>query len=504
MLRSLAKSSLANAGKYAFQIVSAALFFPFVLRKLGAETYGLWLLANTLSVGGWFSLLDLGMQSSLVKYVASLPEENRGRGVQELYSAALGFYLVIGAVVGTILIGTASTWFIPLFRVSVANRPMVTFMLWGVGLRSALEFPMLALAGVLEGFQRFPLLRASEVSGSVVFMVLSIVLLLAGLGGKGIVVGALAGTVTQLTLLGIFVKRMLPDLELTKLRCDSTARGALLSYALRVLALRVNGAIYNNMDRTILGATLGAVAVSAYEVAAKVHSLAVAAMSFTSSVVVPKASELQTNRDHEGLKRLLVSWSKHTLGVSLLWVTVAFIFAEPIISVWVGREWINVAGLTRLFLSYLFFWPLVQVGFNMLIGSGKAGSLLPIQTSGVILNLVLSVALVRWMGLSGVVLGTVIANAIITYPYLRLFLHTYDVSLTSFVCEAAKPPYLSAITAGAVAAVSQLLPYKESLFSIPFFVVATVITYGLVYWAVGLNAAERRSIRSVAAFAIGR
>ena len=66
-----------TASNYAGQIIAfASLFFltPFILRHLGAATYGLWVLVSSIVAYG--SVLDLGVWGAIIKYVA----EYRARG----------------------------------------------------------------------------------------------------------------------------------------------------------------------------------------------------------------------------------------------------------------------------------------------------------------------------------------------------------------------------------------------------------------------------------------
>src|SRR5215210_4950869 len=91
--RRVLSGTLAN---YVGQFVTLGTGFvltPFVLHQLGASSYGLWVLAG--SVVAYGSLLDLGISTAVVKYVA----EYRARGETEqahgLVATALCLYTVL-------------------------------------------------------------------------------------------------------------------------------------------------------------------------------------------------------------------------------------------------------------------------------------------------------------------------------------------------------------------------------------------------------------------------
>lgn len=68
MLRKLFNNALSN---YANLIVAVGIAFvmsPFLVHRLGDFFYGIWVLA--MSITGYFSLLDLGMNRAIVRYVS--------------------------------------------------------------------------------------------------------------------------------------------------------------------------------------------------------------------------------------------------------------------------------------------------------------------------------------------------------------------------------------------------------------------------------------------------
>ena len=67
----------------------------FILHRLGDVAYGVWVL--TVSVVGYLSLLDLGMQSSILRFVSQGHAKQDHQGASEATSAALWVRLQISA-----------------------------------------------------------------------------------------------------------------------------------------------------------------------------------------------------------------------------------------------------------------------------------------------------------------------------------------------------------------------------------------------------------------------
>ena len=60
---------------------------PFILHRLGNLTFGIWVLS--VSIIGYMSLLDLGMQNSVLRFVSKGFTQNDHEGASEIFSAAL-------------------------------------------------------------------------------------------------------------------------------------------------------------------------------------------------------------------------------------------------------------------------------------------------------------------------------------------------------------------------------------------------------------------------------
>src|SRR5207244_421661 len=71
MMLRLARNTAANVVGLGVSIAVTLVMTPFLIRTLGRESYGLWVLVMSFSVLlGFLSLLDLGIQSSVVRFVA--------------------------------------------------------------------------------------------------------------------------------------------------------------------------------------------------------------------------------------------------------------------------------------------------------------------------------------------------------------------------------------------------------------------------------------------------
>src|SRR6267143_739123 len=73
---------------------------PFILHHLGDTAFGIWVLI--FSVTGYYGLFDLGIRSSVIRYVSTYTATNDTQGLAKLINTSLATYTAIGAVAMTL------------------------------------------------------------------------------------------------------------------------------------------------------------------------------------------------------------------------------------------------------------------------------------------------------------------------------------------------------------------------------------------------------------------
>jgi O-antigen/teichoic acid export membrane protein len=287
--------------------------------------------------------------------------------------------------------------------------------------------------------------------------------------------------------------RLLPTLHLVW-RLGWKVYQHILSFSSQIFILRINAVVYNQMDKAIIGALLISTLLTDYDIANKIQSLVLASLTLTSSLMVPAASQLDAIQDETQLQELFVKGTKYTIALCLPAAIFTLVFAEAIIRYWIGPDYVHDAGITRLYLVYLFYLPITVVGYNMMIGMNRVQPLIRTQIATTLVNLAVSVVLVNSVGMAGVIWGTLIGNALTLYPYLRHFLTTLKVPWARFWNESLRPTY-------SVALLFALLLYAVvrrqaigSLTELAALGSGGLVVYGGLFFALGLGSAERRAL----------
>src|SRR2546422_777932 len=158
-------------------------------------------------------------------------------------------------------------------------------------------------------------------------------------------------------------------------------------------------------------------------------------LSAIAAVVMPMTTRLQAQGKKAELQEIFLKWSKIALSLTLGAGLFLIVLGPRFIAWWVDPTFERPAGqvLQILMVSYLIFLPMRGVALPMLMGLGKAGlPTIGFLVAGV-LDLGLSILLVRPLGLAGVALGTAIPNVLFA---VMIFVHAcreMEVSILAFM-----------------------------------------------------------------------
>jgi O-antigen/teichoic acid export membrane protein len=429
----LVRNTVANAVGSGTVAVLAVVMTPFFLRRLGPAEYGVWLLALSLTFSnGYLGLADLGLQQAGVRLIAEARSRNDLAAVNELVSTMMGMFLGLGVLLAAVVFLSAGR-LVAVFDIGpdLETTARVVFLL--VGLQILFDLPAAALMSLIEGAQQYSMLRLLDVGGRVLWSALVAVALIADRGVVAMGVLALVVAFAVLGLAMVLAHRLEPGLRIRPWTARAGVARRVLGQGSSLLVLRVTSIVYRQMDRAIVGIMLGAAAVARYEVVYKIHATAALMLSIAPSAVMPAAAYLGATEDEEQLRALYLRGTRYAVALCTPVSLAALLYAEPLIRTWVGASYVDLAGPTRVFLLYPVLVAVHVVGVTMLVGLGRMREMLYLSPAAVLLNLVLSLALVPRLGLVGVVWGTLAGYVVIWVPYVRLMLRSFGFTFGAWV-----------------------------------------------------------------------
>jgi O-antigen/teichoic acid export membrane protein len=405
---------------------------PFCVQVLGTERYGTWVLITSLT--GYLTLLVLGVPMASVRYMAKHDAAQQHDRLNEVVSTCLGLYALLGAL--ALLIGTGLLVvfnFLYNGPLSLAAEARVAFVLVIVYVGSG--FIARLPAGIMMAHRDFVVLNGVALGGIVVRVGLTLGLLtwqptLINLA----LVQVLCSAAEAITSWWI-IRRRYPHIRPRLAQFNSGMLRQIFSFSVYVLLLNAAIQLAFHTDALVIGAALGVSAIAPYAIANSLTMYLVDFFISIGSVIMPTATRLQASGELSQLKDEFLKWSKISFSLALLAGVCLIVLGPTFIAWWIGPSFEGPSGrvLQILMLSYVIFLPVRGVSLPVLMGLGKPGFPTLAFAGASVLNLVLSLLLVRPMGLEGVALGTAIPNVLFAIVVLHRACREIDVPLLEYL-----------------------------------------------------------------------
>lgn len=411
----LARNAAANW--IAFLFVAAVSFFlsPFVVHHLGNTAYGVWTLLT--AVVGYLGLLDFGVRSAVTRYVAHHHAAHDNDSSSQIVSAGLVLYGFLGSV--AILIAATVAYLSPvLFNIPATYIDDTRIVLIVGGVTLAVTLLGAVFGGIIAGLQRFDIGSGLEIAVTAVRTIAVVTALLQGYGLVALAVVHLAASALNGFMAWLIVRRLYPELRV-RLRAVQRAHvRAILSFSVFLSAIHILGALIYYANVFVISVFLPVGLVTYYAIAGNLSDYARQVASSISTLMTPRVSAL-VSAGGKGVGEDILAVARVATLVTAPIAAVFFVRGESFIDLWMGPEYGPASGeILRILAFITLLYGARSVAVASIIGANKHRALIPALAAEAISNLVLSILLVRPLGLAGVALGMLIPSLIVTLGYI--------------------------------------------------------------------------------------
>jgi len=412
-------------------VVTGIFLSPFILHHLGDEAFGLWVLIY--SVTGYYGLFDLGIRSSIVRYVAKYSATGQQEEMNLLINTALFSYAGIGTV-AMIFTAIATYYVNSIFRIPTEFAGTARLLLLMVGGSVSLGFPLGVFGGILAGLQRFYLLNSINIVSTLLRTFLIIIALRRG--------GGLL-SVALITVTLPLVNQMANALAahpLVQLRVGwryvtrSTLR-MIAGYSSATVLIIVASRLRFKTDAMVIGTFVSAAAVTYFSIGSRLMDYSQDLVSGLANLFIPMSSESQAKGDLDGLQKILLLGNRACAFIIFPIAAVFTILGKSVIEVWVGAKYVTTSFPVLLILLYPTTLLCAQSSSGRILwGIAKHKLWAWIMLGEGVCNLILSIILVRPYGIIGDAVGTAIPMTITMIFILpRYVCRLLGISLRTYV-----------------------------------------------------------------------
>lgn len=480
--RQILKNVGSSWSALAINVMVGIFLSPFILHRLGDAAFGIWVLI--FSITGYYGLFDLGIRSSIIRYVSKYTATGDREKLTEFVSTALFTYTCIG-MVSMVLTTLLSSSVEHVFKIPPEMHSQARLLLLMVGASVSLGFPLGVFGGMLEGLQRFYILNWTSIGATLARAVLIVYFLNRGYGLLTVALITVALPILSSILRGIVVFRLCP-VPIGLKHVDRASFRHMANYGSTTFLVMVAARLRFRTDELVLGTMMSTVAVTWFNIGARIVDYANEFVTSLAQVFVPMSSQSEATGDLDRVRKIYIAGNRVCAFLILPITAILIILGKHIIRIWVGGRYVPHSYPVLVVMIIPFALMLSQAASTrVLFGLGKHQTLAAITVIEGVANLILSIALVRPLGIVGDALGTAIPLSFTCLFFTPRHLRKQiGVPVRTFLREAYTLPILLTLPLVAVLWLANRFFYPRNLIQLAMETVAASSIYGVgLLWA---------------------
>ena len=411
-----------------FITVTGFAYTAFIVHRMSHAQFGILVLTSSLI--SYTNLLDLGIGVTVQKMVAERAQSGPREEITTIVRNAVTMFAVIGVIVFAVLIGL-EPFVGQMFKVTGHDLHLFRVALAIAALGIGVAFSSSIYTAVLQAYGDYRYLSILGISSQAVGVGLGMWLLIAGFGVVELV---LLGTASNLVVFFLKVRHARKQFGVTarRGRHNWTMTRHMFSMSVWIFLLNLASRVSFSTDNFVVGAFLGTGAVASYQVALGPASALQTAGNQFDMVSLTAAASLRAQEAMHDLRRLLLEATRVVAAVAMPGVVIFAVWGRQLLHLWVGPFESSYWTLVTLSIGFLLA-TLTGSASQVILALNRYKTMALVSLGEAAVNLVLSIVLVRRIGIVGVALGTTIpvsvmalgvyipfACRLIGLPYSRL------------------------------------------------------------------------------------
>jgi O-antigen/teichoic acid export membrane protein len=400
-------------GRFAVNLILT----PLILHSLGDKMYGLWAIVGTFI--GYYGLMDLGLDLAINRFISRTVGVEDHEETNKVINTALFVFTFIGLIV--LFVSIAVAYIIPHVIKNITDADIFTKVILILGSNIAIGFPLRVFAGVLTSNIRYDLNTIIEFVKLAFRTALIIFFLKHGYGLVALAV------ITSIIDIGGYLSRYFLVMHLYKYIVISmhyvrrSIIKVLFSYSAYVFISRLANQLRYNMDNLVIISFIGLTSVTMYSIGSRFIVSLIECVSASVGILLPVFSQYEAKKRNDLLTEKFLLTTKISSYLTIFLTGLLIIFGRAFIERWVGKEYIYSYKILVVLLIGVVFNLMNTPAVQLLYGISKHKFLAVLNLWEGVVNLVLSIILLKFAGIMGVALGTSIPMLIMSFFVLPIY-----------------------------------------------------------------------------------
>ena len=405
----LARSSVMRMTEFFATVIIAFYLTPLIIHSLGDRMYGLWMIVGSFLGFYWF--FELGLASAVQRYVSRAIGQHDEEEINTVVNTSLFLYSIIAII--TIIATIAIVLVVPHFMKKTLEVMLFRRVIFVMGLGIAIDFPMRIFQNILNSYLRHDINAYIKLFKLLVRTILIVVLL-----KMGYKIFALACITVGINVIGYIitffvVKRVAPALALSIRFIAKEKIKPLLAYSSSTYFVGIGDALRFHIDNFVIAGFLGLSLVTVYSIAARLIRYFISFITSAVGILIPMFSQYEAKGDYGSIRDKFVFTTKISSYLEFFVGGVLIMFGNTFIQLWVGPEYKDAYPILLVLVIPIMLALMQAPSVQLVFGISKHKFFAISNLCEGAVNLMLSLILVRKIGLIGVALGTAIPMLIV-------------------------------------------------------------------------------------------
>ncbi len=431
----------------AWSVLVALALTPYIIGKIGLEGYGIWALVSV--VTGYFGLLDFGIGSSFVKYIAEFSARAQHGKIASLINTGLIFYSVLGLLLVAVA-ALCMPWLLSLLKIPAAFHQEASFVVFIGIVLFAGSNALSPFAALQSGMQRMDIVNTISFAVSIPSALGTVYFLEQGLGLRGLMVNNALVFVLTALINGVIAFKLLPGLRISLLAFDREMFARLFAFGYRVQITRISSIVVSQTDKLLIVYFLSLGLVAFYQLGSSMLYYAMSACGLLVSALMPAFTEIDAKEGRQALSDSYLRSVKYVSAAAVPLFMFLALASAKLIFIWMGLGYAHAVPVIRILCLGFLINAIAQVSSGVCMAIDRIQLMSAASVLIVFLNIVLSVVLVKLFGFFGIAWGSALAVNIGTVYFLYRLHGFLGIPLRSFF----KPVVIYLLPAAAAAALA--------------------------------------------------
>lgn len=411
------KNSFFGLLSYVWPILFTIFVTPIIIKKLGIENYGLFILIQV--VTGFFPILNFGIIFYFIKELASFNQGKNRENFEKIYAATLSLFLIVGFV-SLIISFFIAKFGLNIFNISLDQRKTAATLFYLAGFIGFFNNIAVVYSHIPYAIQRFDISTKIYILNITLVNIGMIISLYLGYGVIVLIFLQLLSSIFLLLIYYIYSKKLISNIR-PKFIFEKEIFLRIFRFGFWVYLHNLSSMILVQFDKLLIGSMLGPRYLTFYSLSGTIAEKNHGIVNSLSSIFFPVVAQLSGNDENDKIKNVYRRAIKILSLVAAAIFSAIIIFANKILYFWVGPEIAKESATALYWLSATYFFlavfaPLV----HFLIGLAKIKFLAFSSLLMAILNIILNFILIPRYS----ILGAAMAYFFSLAPIIFIFYYS--------------------------------------------------------------------------------